>query len=63
MRFDSDTGKMYLDAYYPGVTPEEILDNMEFSVNTDKAFEAAPPTEDELKTLRDKCDPQRLILG
>lgn len=63
MRFEDKTGKMYLDAYYPGVTPEEILDNMAFSVDTDRAVETVPPTEDELKILREKCDPQRLILG
>ena len=63
MRMDSETGEMYLDAYYPGVTPEEILDNMQFSVDIARAREAEPPTEKELKTLRVKCDPQRLILG
>ena len=62
MRMDPNTGEMYLDSYYPGVTPEEILANMQFSVDTDKAREADPPTEKELKTLREKCDPQRLIL-
>jgi len=62
MRMDPNTGEMYLDSYYPGVTPEEILANMQFSVDTAKAREADPPTEKELKTLREKCDPQRLIL-
>jgi glutaconate CoA-transferase, subunit B len=63
MRMAPNTGEMVLDTYYPGVTPEEILANMQFSVDTDKAREAEPPTERELKTLREKCDPQRLILG
>jgi len=63
MRMDPNTGEMYLDSYYPDVTPEEILANMQFSVDTDRAQEAEPPTEMELKTLREKCDPQRLILG
>jgi glutaconate CoA-transferase subunit B len=63
MRMDAETGEMYLDAYYPGVTPEEILDRMQFSVDTTRAKEAEPPTATELKTLREKCDPQRLILG
>ncbi len=63
MRMDPSTGEMYLDSYYPGVTPAEILANMQFSVETAKAREADPPTERELKTLREKCDPQRLILG
>ncbi len=62
MRMDPNTGEMYLESYYPGVTPEKILANMQFSVDTDKAREADPPTEKELKTLREKCDPQRLIL-
>jgi glutaconate CoA-transferase subunit B len=63
MRMDPDTGEMFLDCYYPGVTSEEILCSMQFPVDTTKAKEAQPPSEMELKTLRDKCDPQRLILG
>ncbi|MDM8556428.1 CoA-transferase [Desulfococcaceae bacterium HSG7] len=63
MRIDSASGEMYLDRYYPGVTPEIILDNMQFSVDVSKAKQAKPPTETELTTLRQKCDPQRLILG
>ena len=63
MRLDSQSGEMYLDRYYPGVSPEEILANMEFSVDVSRAREAEPPTEEELKILRDQCDPQRLILG
>jgi glutaconate CoA-transferase subunit B len=53
---------MYLASYYPGITPQQILDNMEFSVDISMATEAVPPSEMELKILREKCDPQRLIL-
>jgi glutaconate CoA-transferase subunit B len=63
MRMHPDTGEMFLDRYYPGVTPQDILENMQFSVDISKALEAEPPTGKELKTLREKCDPQRLILG
>lgn len=63
MRLDPDTGEMYLDRYYPGITPEKILARMQFAVDTAKAREAEPPTDRELKTLREKCDPQRLIIG
>jgi len=63
MRLGVDTGEMYLDRYFPGLTPEEILGKMQFAVDTTKAREAEPPTDGELKTLREKCDPQRLILG
>jgi len=62
MRFDQGTGRMYLDQFYPGVTPEFILENMQFEVDLSRATEATPPSEQELVTLREKCDPQRLIL-
>lgn len=62
MRFDDKTKEMYLAYYYPGITPEKILENMEFSVDVSRAKEADPPTERELKILRDDVDPQRIIL-
>ena len=62
MRMDPDSGEMFLDQYYPGVTPESILDNMQFAVDVSRATQAEPPTAAELKILREKCDPQRLIL-
>jgi glutaconate CoA-transferase subunit B len=61
-RFDEITKEMYLSGYYPGIAIQKILENMEFSVDVSRAVEAAPPTADELKILREKCDPQRLIL-
>ncbi len=63
MRFDPDTGKMYLDQYYPGTTPGMILENTQFNMDVSQAVQAMPPTETELKILRENCDPQRLILG
>jgi glutaconate CoA-transferase subunit B len=62
MRFDDQTKEMYLASYYPGITPQKILENMEFSVDITRATEAAPPTERELKILRQQVDPQRIIL-
>lgn len=63
MRFDDKTGQMYLDQYYPEVTPDKILENMAFTVDVSRATEARPPSGDELRILREKCDPQRLILN
>ena len=63
MRMDSENGEIYLDQYYPGVTPDMILENMQFSVDISRATLAKPPTEQELMTLRQKCDPQKLILN
>ncbi len=62
MRFDEKTKRMYLSGYYPGVKKENILENMEFKVDISRAKEVASPTTGELKILREKCDPHRLIL-
>ena len=63
MGFDGGTREMYLEAYFPGKTPQEILDNMEFAVDVSRARELQPPSERELRILREVVDPQRLILG
>jgi glutaconate CoA-transferase subunit B len=63
MGFDADTKEMYLDGYFPGISPEEIQANMAFDVDLSRAKEVPPPSEEELRILRDVCDPQRLILG
>lgn len=63
LRLDKQQGELYLDLYYPGVAIENILNNMQFSVRVDRAKRAAPPEPSELSMLREKCDPQRLILG
>lgn len=62
MRFDEHSREMYLDGYYPGIDPQIILDHMEFAVDISKARQVAPPSAGELKVLRERCDPQRLIL-
>lgn len=63
MRIDPEDKRLYLDRYYPGISPREILDGMGFAVDVSRACEALRPTETELRILRDKCDPHRLILG
>lgn len=62
MRFDEQTREMYLANIYPGLTAQEILDNMGFEVDTSRARPVVPPTRDELHILRTVCDPQKLIL-
>lgn len=62
LRFDENSKKMYLDKCYPGITPEKILDNMEFDVDISRATELVPPAAGELKILRERCDPQKLML-
>lgn len=62
MRFHERTREMYLSEFYPGATPEKIQDNTGFELDVSKAVEATPPSEQELRVLRDEVDPQRLIL-
>ncbi|MBU1568286.1 MAG: hypothetical protein KJ630_22015 [Proteobacteria bacterium] len=50
-------------SYSPGKTPPMILEQMEFVVDVSRARQFEPPTERELKLLREVVDPQRLILG
>ena len=62
MRFDEKTKEMYLGGHYRGIAPRDILDNMQFAVDTTRAREITPPSDQELKILREQCDPQQLIL-
>ncbi len=63
MAFDDTTREMFLESYFPGVTPQNILDRMEFTVDVSRARETEPPTARELRILREVVDPRRLILG
>ncbi len=63
MGFDKETKRMFLRGCYPGVTPEMVLERMGFDADVSRAKEIFPPSADELSILRERCDPQRLILG
>lgn len=62
MGFDDKSKEMFLRGYYPGISPGKILENMEFNVDISRAKKVDAPTPDELTLLREKCDPQGLIL-
>ncbi len=63
MRFDEVSREMYLAEYYPGVPPEKVAENTGFAIDINRALPFDPPTDTELRTLREEVDPQRLILG
>jgi len=63
MRFDATTKEMFLDRFFPGITPGDIRDCTGFSIDIHRAEPLEPPTTGELDTLRREVDPQRLILG
>ncbi len=62
MGFDGDSKKMFLKGYYPEIAPEKNLKNMEFYIDNSRTKKVDAPTMDELTILREKCDPQGLIL-
>jgi glutaconate CoA-transferase subunit B len=62
MKFDNLTKKMYLAEHYRGVLPEKVAESTGFFLDTSRAIESTPPSEYELKILREEVDPQRLIL-
>lgn len=63
MGFDEQTRRMYLQGTYPGIEPEQVVENTGFDVDASRCRPIPAPTEKELYILREVCDPQRLILG
>jgi len=63
MAFDETTREMYLRGVFPGIFPKQVLEHMEFEVDISRAQQVPPPSREELRILRDVCDPQRLIVG
>jgi glutaconate CoA-transferase subunit B len=61
--YDEATRKMKLLAIMPHVSIEEVLENMMFQpVLADKVEKLAPPTEAELKLLREELDPKGAVI-
>jgi len=62
--FDEESKVMRLIGLSPGVTKEDVLENMEFEpVVADELEQLDPPTEDELKILREEIDPDKVVIG
>ncbi len=62
MKFDETTRAMYLAEYYPGITIARIIENTGFAIDVSRAIESVPPSEEELRILREEVDPQKLML-
>jgi glutaconate CoA-transferase subunit B len=56
--FDERTGEMTLRTLHPGVTLDQVRENMGWDpMVTDDLGETAPPTEEELRLIREELDP------
>lgn len=62
MGFDATTRRMYVKGLYPGINPDHVLDHIGFEIDITRAQVVDAPSAKELTILRDKCDPQKLIL-
>lgn len=57
LKFDDTTKIMYLDQYFPGITPDEVKTNTGFDIDVSRATEAEPVLVDEIRLLREEIDP------
>lgn len=60
MKFKEESGEAYLEEYYAGISPEQVLENTGFNLDISQAREAEPVTEEELQILRTQVDPLNL---
>lgn len=63
IRFHKEHRTMYLSEYFPGSSPKDIEENTGFHLDVSGAHEMRPPTSEELRVLREKIDPERLIIS
>ncbi|HEX9121969.1 MAG TPA: CoA-transferase [Actinomycetota bacterium] len=57
--FDEDTGEMTLTTLHPGVTLDEVRENMAWDPRVADDLDETPgPTDEELRILREELDPQ-----
>ena len=62
--FDEATRKLTVLGTLPGTSVDQILDDMELTpLVADRVEALAPPTEAELRILREQIDPGRTIIG
>jgi len=62
MGFEKTSKKMFLKEFYPGIDPEEIQKKISFNIDISSATQIPEPKAHELKILREKTDPEKLIL-
>ncbi|MEA3375929.1 MAG: CoA-transferase [Anaerolineae bacterium] len=62
--FDEETKKMKLVALHPGVSVEDVRENSSFHIEIPGEVDVTePPTEEELRLLREEIDPTGMSIG
>lgn len=61
--FDEETKRMTLVGVLKGLKPEEVIQGMGFTpLVAEKLVEIGPPTDDELRMLREEIDPSGIVI-
>jgi len=64
MGFDDETKRMKLISVHPGVTVEDVVENTGFElIIPDEVSETKPPTEVDLRLLREEIDSAGIVIG
>lgn len=63
MRSNPETGLLELDAVFPGISVDDVVNNIGWKLDASNVKEFKSPTEEELKALRMLVDPSRIYLG
>jgi len=63
MGFDDETKRLKLLAVHPGITVEQVVENTGFELLfADEIGHTPPPTDEELRLLREEIDPEHLYI-
>lgn len=61
--FDNEQKKMQIESLHPGVTLEEVLDNMNFKPLIPETLATTPePTDEQIRVIRQEIDPNNELL-
>jgi len=64
MDFEPESKRMRVISINPGYSMKDVQDNCGFELlQASKITETEPPTEVELRILRDEVDPHRYVIG
>jgi glutaconate CoA-transferase subunit B len=62
--YDPETKRMRVESVHPGVTLDEVKANTGFELLIKEPLETtAPPSDEELRVLREEVDPLKLVIG
>ena len=64
MDFEPESKRMRIISINPGYSEKDVQDNCGFELlKADNITETNPPTDNELRVLRDEVDPGRIVIG